>query len=112
MGACRPIAGFPRLKLHGLGHTFVTLWVEAGVDAKEVSVRAGHSSVTFTLDRYGHLYEDVEDEMPDSLDALLSRRLASHTRPKTVPETDGRGKVPSELRLWVAPTGFEPVLPP
>jgi hypothetical protein len=34
-------------------------------------VRAGHSSVAFTLDRYGHLYEDAEDQISDRLDALL-----------------------------------------
>jgi hypothetical protein len=38
--------------------TFVVLWVAAGANVKEVSVRAGHSSVTFTLDRYDHLSED------------------------------------------------------
>lgn len=41
------------LRSHDLRHTFVALWVDAGVDTKEVSVRAGHSSVAFTLDRYG-----------------------------------------------------------
>jgi len=40
----------------------VALWVAAGADPKEVSGRAGHSSVAFTLDRYGHLYQDTEDD--------------------------------------------------
>jgi hypothetical protein len=40
--------------------------------SKEVSVRAGHSSVAFTLDHYGHLYEDRSDALADQLDALLS----------------------------------------
>jgi hypothetical protein len=34
-------------------------------------VRAGHSSVAFTLDRYGHLYQVTEDDIPERLDALL-----------------------------------------
>lgn len=33
------------LKVHELRHTFVALWVAAGVNPKEVSVRAGHLSV-------------------------------------------------------------------
>ncbi len=64
-------AGLERLCFHELRHTFVSLWVAAGANVKEVSVRAGHSSVAFTLDRYGHLYEDADDAIADRLDALL-----------------------------------------
>jgi integrase len=58
----RPL-GLSGLKFHVLRHTFVALWVAAGSDPKEVSVRAGHSSVAFTLDRYGHLYQETEDDI-------------------------------------------------
>ncbi len=64
-------AGLEPFKFHELRHSFVALWVDAGANVKEVSVRAGHSSVAFTLDRYGHLYEDRSDALADSLDALL-----------------------------------------
>jgi len=33
----------------------VALWIATGASPNEVSVRAGHTSVAFTLDRYGHL---------------------------------------------------------
>ena len=59
------------MKFHELRHTFVAIWIAAGANPKEISVRAGHSSVAFTLDRYGHLYEDAEDQISDRLDALL-----------------------------------------
>jgi integrase len=71
----------PELKFHELRHTFVALWVAAGADPKEISVRAGHSSVAFTLDRYGHLYQDTEDDIPERLDALLLASLAAPPRP-------------------------------
>ena len=77
------------LKVHELRHTFVALWVAAGANPKEVSVRAGHSSVAFTLDRYGHLYQDTEDDIPERLDALLARRGAPQARHKTVVEMPG-----------------------
>jgi integrase len=80
----RVTAGLPGLKFHELRHTFVALWVAAGANPKEVSIRAGHSSVAFTLDRYGHLYEDAEDEIPDRLDALLSVSRGAQTGPKSV----------------------------
>jgi integrase len=69
------------LKVHELRHTFVALWVAAGVNPKEVSIRAGHSSVAFTLDRYGHLYEDAGDDVPDRLDALLGARATPQRSP-------------------------------
>lgn len=64
-------AGLAPLKFHELRHTFVALWVDAGANVKEVSVRAGHSSVAFTLDHYGHLYEDRSDALAERLDDLL-----------------------------------------
>jgi integrase len=48
-------AGLAPLRPHDLRHTAVALWIAAGANPKEVSVRAGHTSVAFTLDRYGHL---------------------------------------------------------
>lgn len=60
------------LRFHDLRHTFVALWVSLGRNAKEVSKVAGHSSVAFTLDRYGHLYDVPEDDLGDRLDALLA----------------------------------------
>ena len=37
---------------------------------KEVAARAGHASVSFTLDRYGHLYPEADTALRDRLDAL------------------------------------------
>lgn len=64
-------AGLEPLTFHELRHTFVSLWVALNVNPKEISVRAGHSSVAFTLDRYGHLYDRSDDAVSDRLDALL-----------------------------------------
>lgn len=60
------------LRFHDLRHTFVSLWVALGRNAKEVSKVAGHSSVAFTLDRYGHLYETDDDGLADALDRMLA----------------------------------------
>ena len=83
-------AGLLGLKFHELRHTFVALWVAAGADPKEVSVRAGHSSVAFTLDRYGHLYQDAEDDIPERLDALLFASLAAPRLREKSPEATSR----------------------
>lgn len=60
-------AGLEGLRIHDLRHTAVSLWIEAGADVKRVAGRAGHSSVAFTLDRYGHLYPDADAALADRL---------------------------------------------
>jgi integrase len=63
-------AGLSGLRIHDLRHTAVALWIAAGASPKEVAVRAGHTSVSFTLDRYGHLYPEADAKLCDRLDAL------------------------------------------
>jgi integrase len=46
----------------------VALWIAAGAGPKEVASRAGHTSVSFTLDRYGHLYPEADRALRDRLD--------------------------------------------
>ena len=52
------------------------------MNSKALSTYMGHSSITITLDRYGHLFPGNESEAADLLDAYLEReerrgRLAS-----------------------------------
>jgi integrase len=58
------------LRIHDLRHTAVALWIAVGANPKEVAARAGHTSVSFTLDRYGHLYPEADTALRDRLDAL------------------------------------------
>jgi integrase len=58
------------LRIHDLRHTAVALWIAVGAGPKEVAARAGHTSVSFTLDRYGHLYPEADTALRDRLDAL------------------------------------------
>lgn len=82
-------AGQEGLRFHDLRHTFVALWVSLGRNPKEVSKAAGHSSVAFTLDRYGHLYDVDSDQLADELDQMLgsqgSQRLG---QPRTSEPSD------------------------
>jgi integrase len=47
--------------------------IAAGVNAKALSSYMGHSSVTITYDRYGHLMPGNEEEAAALLDAYLER---------------------------------------
>jgi integrase len=47
--------------------------IAAGVNAKALSSYMGHSSITVTLDRYGHLMPGNEREAAALLDGYLDR---------------------------------------
>jgi len=63
--------------LHECRHTFASILIAAGVNAKALSTYLGHSSIQITLDRYGHLMPGNEDEAVALVDAYLSRATAS-----------------------------------
>jgi integrase len=66
-------AGLRRVTPHEARHTFASLMIAAGVNAKALSTYMGHASVAFTLDRYGHLMPGNEDEAAGLMDAYLER---------------------------------------
>jgi len=65
-------AGLEPLRPHDLRHTAVALWIAAGANVLEVSRRAGHTSTSFTLDRYGHLMPEADDALSDRLAGLFA----------------------------------------
>ena len=46
--------GLPKLKFHGLRHSFATRCIESKCDYKTVSVMLGHSNISTTLNLYVH----------------------------------------------------------
>jgi integrase len=66
-------AGLSEIGLHECRHTFASLMIAAGVNAKALSTYMGHSSVTITYDRYSHLFPGSEDEAAELADAYLER---------------------------------------
>ncbi|MGH2964753.1 MAG: tyrosine-type recombinase/integrase, partial [Solirubrobacterales bacterium] len=75
----RPIwrrAGLNPIGLHECRHTYAALMIAAGVNAKALSSYMGHSSITVTLDRYGHLMPGHEDEAAAMLESYLEREAA------------------------------------
>jgi len=65
-------AGLERITLHECRHSFASLMIAAGVNAKALSTFMGHATVAITLDRYGHLMPGSEDEAAGMLDAYLT----------------------------------------
>lgn len=68
-------AGLAPLRPHDMRHTAVALWIAAGGPVLQVSRQAGHTSTSFTLDRYGHLFPQATDDLRTGLDRLASGLL-------------------------------------
>lgn len=60
--------------LHECRHTAVSHMLDAGITIDKVSKFMGHSSITVTIDRYGHLLPGGEAEAAALLDAYHDRR--------------------------------------
>jgi integrase len=64
-------AGVPRLRIHDLRHTHITLAIQAGAPIAAVSRRAGHARVSPTMDIYAQVTPDMHAEVADRISALL-----------------------------------------
>jgi integrase len=65
-------AGLPEwATFHDLRHFYASLLIDRGCSVKAVQRRLGHQSAMETLDTYGHLWPDSEDETRDAVDHVL-----------------------------------------
>jgi integrase len=64
-------AGVPRIRFHDLRHTHATLALLAGIPAKVVSDRLGHSTVAITLDTYSHVLPALQEDAATKVAALV-----------------------------------------
>jgi integrase len=73
-------AGLNPIGLHECRHSYAAYMIAAGINPKALSTYMGHSSITVTLDRYGHLLPGNEHEAA----ALLDSWLKHHQQQATV----------------------------
>ena len=72
-------AGLDRAtRMHDLRHTACALWIQAGAHPKLVADMAGHSSITVTMDRYGHLFPAMHEDVAELVDKI--RATGRHLR--------------------------------
>ncbi len=55
-------AGLDSITLHQCRHTYASFMIAAGVNTKALSTYMGHTSITTTIDRYGHLLPGNESQ--------------------------------------------------
>lgn len=52
-------SGVPRIRFHDLRHAYASLLIDQGERPKYIQVQMGHSSISMTMDTYGHLMDKV-----------------------------------------------------
>jgi integrase len=75
-------AGLEALRPHDLRHTAAALLIAQGAHPKAIQSHLGHSSITVTLDRYGHLFPDDQNRLADGLEKTYRDALAASPRPE------------------------------
>ncbi len=66
-------AGLPSsFRFHDLRHTHASLLIAMGAHPKAIQERLGHSSITVTLNTYGHLMPGMGDALAGALDKLIT----------------------------------------
>ena len=56
------------MRFHDLRHTAAALMIAEGAHLLVVKERLGHSTITVTADRYGHLFPSLEAALTGKLD--------------------------------------------
>jgi integrase len=63
------------IRFHDLRHSHISHLLAAGVHPKVASERAGHASVSITLDVYSHLIPGIQEDAANRIDAALRTHL-------------------------------------
>ncbi|MFH1331544.1 MAG: site-specific integrase [Actinomycetota bacterium] len=70
-------SGLPRIRLHDLRHSHATIALRAGVPAKVISERLGHSTPAFTLHQYAHVIPGMQAEAAAQIATLVDQNRAA-----------------------------------
>lgn len=75
------------LRIHDLRHTCASLLISQGAHPKAIQAHLGHSSISVTMDRYGHLFPSDMEALAEALDRMRTEAVG------TVALTGPRGLV-------------------
>ncbi len=91
-----------RIRFHDLRHTFASLLIAQNVHPKRIQALMGHSTIRVTMDVYGHLMHDADNEAAEKVAALIGGS-------KTVATTGSHDAQASQvLEKMEAGVGIEP----
>ena len=78
------------LRFHDLRHTCVALLVAQGAHPMAIKERLGHSSITVTLDQYGHLMPSIDEALADGLESTYREAVEDLLRTPCAPKPVAR----------------------
>lgn len=62
----------PHTTFHSLRHLSATLMIKEGIPVKSISARLGHSTISTTMDIYGHALKSTDQEAADKMDEFIN----------------------------------------
>ena len=65
-------AGVPDISFHGFRHTHATIMLYAGIEAKDLQYRLGHSNISMTLNTYVHATKEGAKTAVSIFEAAIS----------------------------------------
>lgn len=65
-------AGLPRIRIHDLRHSHVSLLIHLGYSAVSIAERLGHESIHVTY-HYAHMFPTVQEDMANKLNAEMRK---------------------------------------
>jgi integrase len=74
--AVRASIGEP-MRFHDLRHSHAAQLIAAGEHPKVIQARLGHTSIRTTLDAYGHLFDGLDEQAADRIDAMYRNATVS-----------------------------------
>src|SRR5258708_40341006 len=66
-------AGLPHMRFHDLRHSAATILLAMKVPVKVIQELLGHSSITTTLNVYGHVLPSMQEEAMDKMEHLFGK---------------------------------------
>lgn len=80
-------AGLPRIHVHDLRHSHVSLLIYLNFSPVAIASRLGHEDVKTTLNTYSHMYPNQQNDMAA---ALTAAHLSSNEKVTILPGTSGK----------------------
>ena len=89
------------MRFYDLRHSHVAALIAQGEYPKVIQTRLGYSSIKVTLDRYGHLFDGLDEAAAARLNEALIASLPDHSRNKMILKTVGLLRQrPSDGQEW------------
>lgn len=67
-----PKLAFPKIRFHDLRHSAATLLLAQGVSPRYITELLGHSQVSFTMQTYAHVLPEVQKQVAEKMDEILT----------------------------------------